>query len=198
MRTVFALIRQLEDAQGAVRRLQESGFGVDDISLIVQSEAAKDQLAAIRKKARAEAAAAAAAGPARKTRAKTRDKTRSRVNGSRAKARNGVEVRDLHELIGRQRPMRVTDAGAVFAANAMATSIVETAGANAPAAAEGGLRYALQDFGLPAHIAEGYQTGIEHGWALLFIRTEDERALEAHDIIRSHNGRDTLVQPYTT
>ncbi len=100
---------------------------------------------------------------------------------------------DLAQLIARQHPIRVPEAGPLYAANHMATDLVRTASAENPAMAEAGLRAALEATGVTEHYAQAYQAGVKAGWLLLMLSVPDERAYEATKILDQHGGRDTFI-----
>jgi len=93
--------------------------------------------------------------------------------------RTGLDI-----LLGTEQPVDVPRLGAVYAAGDLATILVKTAAAPDT----GGLEEALMDFSVSRPIADAYAEGILADGLLFWIRTDDERASEAGEILREHNG----------
>lgn len=110
--------------------------------------------------------------------------------GSRGLSRTGKTARALRQLLGRSHTRHLPEIGSVLAFNDLAVQLAETAPAEV---ASGGLRVALQDQGLEAHAAEAYYQGVENGMLLLFLKTEDEDALAATNLLEAHGGRSVFL-----
>ncbi len=94
--------------------------------------------------------------------------------------RTGLDI-----LLGTEQPIDVPWLGAVYAAGELATILVKTAAAPDT----GGLKDALVDLDVSEPTARRYVEGILAEGLLFWIRTDDERASEAVEILREHNGR---------
>jgi hypothetical protein len=168
MKSVYALFENFADADAAFVALQHAGFDPQNVSVIVQDTAAKKRQPT-----------AAATTVARAPSAKRRPQPKPAVG--------------LGHLLRHGRPTHVPEAGAVYAINEPARQLVRVASAQNPIMAAGGLKAALQEAGVTADYAEAYHTGLKNGWLLMTMRVEDERALEAAEIMEQHQGRRAFI-----
>ena len=96
----------------------------------------------------------------------------------------GDRARGLDVLLGVEQPVVVPRLGSVYAAGEIGTMLAKAA----KASGEGQVKEAMAEFGIPAARAEAYIQGIIDGGILFWVRTSDERAAEAAQIFRVHNG----------
>lgn len=109
----------------------------------------------------------------------------------RQTARNASEELDggitgLDALLSGQQPVRVPDLGEVYAAGSLATLLAR--GSSLPQVDDSGLKTALQEFAVPEPVAEKFTAGVRHGGVLFFLRTADEQAAQAAEVLRSYGG----------
>jgi hypothetical protein len=109
---------------------------------------------------------------------------------SRGLPANGKAARELRQVLGRSHNRRLPDIGPVLAFNDLAVSLADAA---LPNVDTGGLRVALQELGLEAHAAEACHQGLEHGMLVLFLRTPDDRALAASQVLEANGGRSVFI-----
>lgn len=86
----------------------------------------------------------------------------------------------LHHLLQGQQPVVLPDVGEVYAAGPLATTLVRTAAA--PGAVDGGLAAALVDFNIDEDKAAAYQTAVQVGQILLWVRAEESQAATINHI----------------
>jgi hypothetical protein len=96
----------------------------------------------------------------------------------------GEEARGLDILLGVEQPVVLPGLDEVYAAGDVATVLAKTAASPDT----GGLVGALVEFGVSQPIANAYIEAIEDGGLLFWLRTSDDRASEAGEILREHNG----------
>ena len=89
----------------------------------------------------------------------------------------------LHHLLQGQQPVALSDVGPVYAAGPLATALVRAAAA--PGAIDGGLAAALVDFNIAEDKASIYQSALQSGQLLLWVRAEDNRAATIHHIFET-------------
>lgn len=99
---------------------------------------------------------------------------------------NGIDKLLAGVLAGKQTE-NTYDAGRVYAAGDLATELAKVA--ELPRAAGKGLKSALIDFNIPEEVAESFIAGIKGGGILFFIRTSDERASTAANILQFYKGK---------
>lgn len=157
MITVFALFRDLSDAEVAVHELIHRRFDISELNVIAQEVPAKAFLE----------------GPPEETHADLADRLAGKGDFG------------LGQLLSNRLAMVVPDAGRLLASGDLGNTLVRTA--SVPGAA-GGLRAALVDFGLPEQAAEAYRSGVGAGGLALIVRTSDERAGEAAEVMRLNHG----------
>lgn len=109
-----------------------------------------------------------------------------------SKALGERTLRGLDRLLATEQPVPLPPVGDVLAAGELANLVVAAAGAPD---AEGGLTAALVDFGVPREAAGAYQRGVVDGGLLFWIRTDDERAGEAREIIQRHHASRVGAHP---
>lgn len=101
-------------------------------------------------------------------------------------------LRGLDRLLATEQPVPLPPVGDVLAAGELANFVVAAAGAPD---AEGGFTAALVDFGVPREVAEVYQDGVASGGLLFWMRTDDERASEAREILQRHHASRVGAHP---
>ena len=97
------------------------------------------------------------------------------LDGTRA----GLDV-----MLGTEQPVGAPGVGDVYAAGELATILVKTA--SAPDT--GDMEVALIDFNVAPAMAAAYTEGLVDGGLLFWIRTSDERASEAAEMMRDRGG----------
>ena len=166
MKAVYGLFEDFDGADGALRALQDAGYDTQGAGLIVQAAAARE---------------------------KRGSRPRPKEAPKPARRRGRPAAPRLGELIARQRPTLVPEAGPVYAGNGMASDLVQAASAENPAMAEAGLKAALQAAGVTQHYAEAYQAGVKNGWLLVMLSVPEQHAFEASKVFDQHGGRETFI-----
>jgi hypothetical protein len=172
-RTVIALYEDFASANAAVRDLVDHGFPRDDIS-IMASDAAGEYGKYLNRGNAAEGETGAA-------------------SGAGIGAGVGAVVGGLGGLLVGLGALAIPGIGPVLAAGPLAAALTGLAGAGAGAVAggvTGGLIGALVDMGVPEETAGYYAEGIRRGGTLVTVRTEDNMAESARDIMNHHNPID--------
>lgn len=185
-KTVVGLFDKLEDARRAIEDLTDSGFDRRDISLV-------------------------ASDPNREYQGQMTEDEGNVAGGTVAGAGIGAVLGGLGGLLVGLGALAIPGIGPVIAAGPLVSAL---AGAGIGAAA-GGLIGALVDLGIPEQDANYYAEGVRRGGALVTLKTSDELADEAADILNRHNpvdverrvshwreqegwtGYDREAQPYT-
>lgn len=108
-----------------------------------------------------------------------------RVNPEPTETVSRVNVYGLDRLLAGEHPIRTPDAGNVFAGGVLATEIAKVGAIGGPTS---GLQGSLVDFDIPPDVAGAYVDTIKGGGVLLFLRTADERAPEAGEVMRARKG----------
>ncbi|MFW6082524.1 MAG: hypothetical protein ACOC8C_00575 [Chloroflexota bacterium] len=102
----------------------------------------------------------------------------------RASEKVGGREEGLDIWLGKEQPVVMPPLGKVYAAGTMATILAKTAAAPDG----GGLRDTLADFNVSDPAAKAFAEAMLEGALLFWVRTEDQRASEAAEILRRHNG----------
>jgi len=95
----------------------------------------------------------------------------------------GEGARGLNVLLGVEQPVVLPTIGQVYAAGDIATILAKTAAA--PEAA--GLRESLKEFGIPSSMVDPIVEALTDGALLFWVRTTEQRAAEAREILEAHN-----------
>jgi hypothetical protein len=90
----------------------------------------------------------------------------------------------LHHLLQGEQGVVLSDVGEVYAAGPIATTLVRTAAA--PGAVSGGLGAALVDFSVAEDKAAVYQSAVQEGQILLWVRAEDDQAATIGNILNAN------------
>lgn len=100
----------------------------------------------------------------------------------------GEEATGLHVVLGVEQPVEAPRMGEVLAAGEIATILARTA------AAPGGGSVAdtMEEFGVPPSMTGTYIEAVIDGAYLFWIRTSDEEAPQAEEILRVHNGSNLI------
>lgn len=159
MKTVFGLFSDYTAARSAVEALRAADFDQDEMNVIIQSEVAKDRMEV--------------------------DMERAKVDVTDEVGE--VSIHGLDAMLAGEQPVNLPDVGDVFASGQLATILTTTSAA--PGEADGGLETTLMEFNLSADIAGRYRAGVEAGDLLFFIRTSDERASAAADILKEQHAQ---------
>lgn len=163
-RIVVGMFDKFEEAQAAVRELQQEGFRKEDISLVAND----------------------AKGEYSRSLKSTSGSTDSVKDGAGEGAGIGAVLGGIGGLLVGLGALAIPGIGPVLAAGPLITAL---AGAGIGAAA-GGLLGALVDAGIPEEQARYYTEGVKRGGTLVTVRTEDARAPRAVDILNRHNAID--------
>lgn len=158
MRTIFGLFPNYQSGNSAVKDLLQHGFDPKDINVIIQEMVAKNSMNVNQRK----------------------------IGPQKSIPVTGSEIKGLERILGGRQPVRIEGVGPVYAAGELATTI--TRSASTPGGKQNTLKEALVDFDLPKDAAETFVEGIGDGDLLLFIRTSDEKAPEAAQVLRSQKS----------
>lgn len=175
--TVVALYDDVADAQDAVKELVESGFPREEISLMVR-DARGETRGDIRL-----AQEGAEVTPPEQERAEQMDEN---VHDTTEGAGIGAVLGGLTGLVIGIGAMAIPGIGPVLAAGPLIAALT---GAGLGAAA-GGMIGALTSAGIPEQQANEYAEGIRRGGTLVTVRTTDDTAEEAADILEKYNPID--------
>lgn len=169
-KTVAALYDDFSSANRAVRELLDNGFLSEDISLI-----ANDQT-----------------GQYSRDLGTGTDKSAA-SEGMAAGAGVGAVIGGLGGLLVGLGALVIPGIGPVIAAGPLAAGLSALAGAGVGAVAggvAGGLLGALVEMGIPEESAGYYAEGVRRGGTLVTVRTSDERANQAVEILNRYNPTD--------
>lgn len=97
----------------------------------------------------------------------------------------GQETKGLDVLLGVEQPIDVPRLGRVYAAGEIATIMAKAV----EAPRTGTVDETLEEFGVPGSMTETYIDAIANDRLLFWVRTKDERASQAGEILRRHNGK---------
>lgn len=196
-RTVIALFDDFASANASVRDLVDNGFSRDDISIMASDSTGEYGQHLNRSGTEGESGAATGAGVG---------------------AGIGAVLGGLGGLLVGLGALAIPGIGPVIAAGPLAAALTGLAGAGAGAVAggvTGGLIGALTDMGVPEETAGYYAEGVRRGGTLVTVRTDDNMAETARDLMNRHNpidineratqwrqagwtGYDTNARPETT
>lgn len=154
MKTIFGLFEIYQDAQAIVNELLDQGFPAEEMNVLIQEKVAKEDMQVNLEDANV---------------AVTDEVGEQRLHG-------------LDRLLASQQPVMLPELEEVYAAGELATILAKTAAA--PGAADGGLKAALMDFSVPEEVAQAYEAGVKEGGLLFWIRTSDDRAAKATNVLR--------------
>lgn len=169
-KTVAALYDDFDSANDAVRQLLDNSFLSEDISLI-----ANDQTGQYSRSL------------------DTREKVSSTSEGAVVGAGVGAVIGGLGGLLVGLGALVIPGIGPVIAAGPLAAGLSSLAGAGIGAVAggvAGGLLGGLVNMGIPEESAGYYAEGVRRGGTLVTIRTSDERANQAVEILNRYNPVD--------
>jgi hypothetical protein len=161
MKTVIGMFRQVIDAQNAVHKLLDKGFKSEQMNIIVQENTAKQYL----------------------------DVNRQEVKVEKTGSLGKKHLEGLDNLLGGVRAIVTPDAGRVFAAGAVASTLAKSAASMN----DGGLRGALNDFNVPKEIATSYRDNIANGGLLFWLRTDDSQTGTAVIIIEDNKAENVIT-----
>jgi hypothetical protein len=165
-RAVLGLFAAMEDAQHAIRALQEAGFSPEKTGVLAQDDAVQKALADDKGQTARESAGAAALGG-------------GAVGG----------------LIGLVAGLSIPIVFPMLAAGAMAAAVgITTAAGAGIGASYGGFLGALLGWGVAEDDTHRYVEGVRRGEILVAVQTEAERADEAAAILRHANGQDVTTR----
>lgn len=174
-RTVIALYDNFSHANAAVRELVDNGISRNDISIMANDESGEYSRYVNQVRETNEPADSGAA------------------SGAGVGAGIGAVIGGLGGILIGLGALTIPGIGPVLAAGPLAAAISGLAGAGAGAVAggiTGGLIGALVDMGVPEENAQYFAEGIRRGGTLVTVRTSDDRAALARDILNHHNPVD--------
>jgi len=174
-RTVVALYDDFRDASRAVQDLTQSGFSRSNISLVAGDPRGEygRYLGTTETGAHME--------------------TSDVAEGAGVGAGVGAVLGGLGGLLVGLGALTIPGIGPVIAAGPLAAALSGLAGAGVGAVAggvAGGLLGAMADLGIPEEPASYYAEGVRRGGSLVTVRTPDEMANRAVDILNSHHPVD--------
>lgn len=172
-KTVVGLFDTMEEAQGVVQDLIDSGFSRNDISLVAND----------------------AKGQYKDYKTTSRDvdgdgDDNNAGEGAGAGAIGGTVVGGVLGLLVGVGALAIPGIGPVVAAGTLATVLGSTALGAGIGAAAGGLIGALVGMGVPEEDARYYTEGVRRGGALVTVNASDDKADTAYDIIQRHGAVD--------
>jgi len=173
MKTVVGLFENYMDADRAVSELNARGFGRNEVSVAARDNAVRDRIAG-----------------------KTGDE-RAVAESAGAGAIGGATIGGLGGLLVGLGALAIPGIGPVVAAGTLATVLGTTAAGAGIGAAAGGIIGALVGMGIPEDDATFYAEGVKRGGVLVTVQTNDDRASEALNIMRSANAVDVDTQRNT-
>jgi len=118
------------------------------------------------------------------------DKEQAVAESAGAGAVGGTAVGALGGLLVGLGALTIPGIGPIIAAGTLATAIGTTAAGAGIGAAAGGLIGALVGLGIPEEDANFYAEGVKRGGVLVTVRADDNRAMEAMNILRQSNAVD--------
>ena len=160
MKIVLGIFKQINDAKSAVSKLLDNGFKEEQMNVIVQENTAKQYL----------------------------DVNRQEVKVEKTDSLGKKHLKGLDSLLGGVRAIVTPDAGRVFAAGAVASTLAKTAASMN----DGGLKGALSDFNVPNETAKDYRDSIANGGLLFWIRTDESQTGDAIIIIENCKAEDVI------
>jgi hypothetical protein len=158
VKTIFGLFVNFEDAEQAVDSLLEDDFVEEEMNVIVQEMVAKEEL----------------------------DVSLEKANVAVTEEVGEKTAHGLDAILAGQQTLRLPEVEDVYAAGEMATIMAKTAAAPGASAEE--FRAVLHEFGVPDELSGRYTEGISGGGLLLWIRSNDDRAAKAADLLRENHG----------
>jgi len=173
MKTVVGLFENYRDADRAINELYSRGFARTEISVMARDRAVQEVVGQ-QDRAVAESAGAGAVG--------------------------GAAVGGIAGLLVGIGALAIPGIGPVLAVGPLASAIGSALAGAGIGAAAGGVIGALVGLGIPEEDAHFYAEGIKRGGVLLTVRTTDDRASEALNILRTSNAIDvdTRRQEWTS
>ena len=165
-RTVIALYDHFSSANDAVKELGSHGFDLDDISLISSDSSGEYALEL---------------PPA--------TESSTTVPAAGIGAGIGATLGGVGGLLVGLGALTIPGIGPVVAAGPLAAALAAVAGAGI-GAVTGGLLAALIDLGIPEDSAQYFTEGVRRGGTLVSVRTTEERASEAMQIMNHHHPVD--------
>ncbi len=172
-KTVVGLFDTVDEAQGVVQDLTNSGFNRNDISLVANDANGKS----------------GNVKPTGKTSADTGDGEEA-AEAAGSGAVSGTMVGGGLGLLAGLGALLIPGIGPVVAAGPIATVLGMTAAGAGIGAAAGGLIGALTKAGVPDDDANYYAEGVKRGGTLVMVKAEEDQADSAYDIMQRHGAVD--------
>ncbi|HSM54962.1 MAG TPA: hypothetical protein VK879_02305 [Candidatus Sulfomarinibacteraceae bacterium] len=166
MKTIFGLFDTFGGAKEGIEALLEEALDEEQMNVIVREDVAKENL----------------------------DVNLQAVDVKKTAEVGEQTVRGLAHLLGGQQAVHVPDIGDVLAAGDLATILAKRA--SSLMAPDQALAAALQEFSVPEDVAGAYQTGVNEGGLLFWIRVEDGQAAAAANALRTAGA--TQVSDYSS
>jgi len=158
------------DAEAALRDLRDSGFDMDDVSVVGKDAGPHDQIAGVEMSNKA-----------------TGNKA---DEGAATGATTGAALGGLGGLLVGLGALAIPGIGPVMAGGALATALATTAAGGAIGAAAGGLTGALVGLGIPEERARFYNDRVNRGDYLVMLDGSDEELRRAQPILSRHGIQD--------
>jgi hypothetical protein len=158
------------DAEAALRDLRDSGFDMDDVSVVGKDAGSHDQIAGVEMSNKA-----------------TGNKA---DEGAATGAATGAALGGLGGLLVGLGALAIPGIGPVMAGGALATALATAATGGAIGAAAGGLTGALVGLGIPEERARYYNDRVNHGDYLVMLDGSDEELRRAQPILVRHGIQD--------
>jgi hypothetical protein len=158
------------DAEAALRDLRDSGFDMDDVSVVGKDAGSHDQIAGVEMSNKA-----------------TGNKA---DEGVATGAATGATLGGLGGLLVGLGALAIPGIGPVMAGGALATALATAATGGAIGAAAGGLTGALVGLGIPEERARYYNDRVNRGDYLVMLDGSDEELRRAQPILSRHGIQD--------
>lgn len=164
MQTIFCAFNNLNEADAAIRGLQENQIKADNINVLVQATAAKANLDEV---------------------------NMNRVHVDATNAIDNRELSGLALIVANEQPVDVRGIGAVLAGGELATILANATVASNQSGED--LQSMFVDYGVPPTTASIYEETVEKGGALLWIRDEDTHIRTVAGVLRQNNAQDVMT-----
>lgn len=171
MRTVAGLFEDHQQADRAIDLLRGRGFSNDEISVVAREQSISQQ---------------------RTAGSTTTDES---IGASKiAGIGGGAALGGLVGMLVGLGALAIPGVGPVIAAGTLAGALGSTAVGAGIGATAGGLIGALDDAGFERHESEMLAEGVKRGGILVTVRAEDQRALEAQDLLQQAGAIDLHIR----
>jgi len=174
-RTVTRLFDSRSQAEAAVRDLEASGIPTERLSIV---------------------AAESRAGEARSFAADSdvEDEGSETLEGAGQGAGVGAAIGGGLGLLAGLGALAIPGVGPVVAAGWLGSTLAGAATGAAVGGVTGGILGALKDAGVADEDAHVYAEGVRRGGAIVSVRTDDDDAFRAQEILARHGGVDAVAR----